>query len=68
VPVRVDHPRHHDAARGINLHGVVGRGERMAHGLDLLADDQHIPVLDHFAGRIDGQHRGAAEDHRAPLR
>ena len=65
VPVRVDHPRHDDAARGVDLERASGRLQPGPDRGDLLADHEHVRVVEDVVGVVHGQH-GAAAQHDGP--
>jgi hypothetical protein len=65
VPVGVDHAGHHDAALGIDLLGALGHLEVGPDGLDPVADDEDVGLVEHGARVVHGQDRAAAE-HQGP--
>ncbi len=64
MAVCIDHARHHDAARGVDLHGVVGYLESRPHTGDALADDEDICIAEDVVGVVHRQHGPAAQDDR----
>jgi hypothetical protein len=63
VPVRVDHPRHHDAATGVDLLRALRHVELRTDRLDAVVDDQDVGVGQDRRGRIHRQD-GAAAQHQ----
>ena len=64
VPVRVDHARHHDAARGVDLRGAGGDLEARSDRGDPLADDQHVGVVEDRVRVVHRQHGRVPEHDR----
>ena len=64
VPVGVDHARHDDPAVRIDLEGVVGGGEPVAHLRDAVPDDEDVPAGEHRVCVVHREHRGVPEHHR----
>ena len=64
VPVRVDHPRHHDAARGVDLVRPLRRLEARADAGDPVVDHEDVGVVQDVVGVVHRQHRAPAQDDR----
>lgn len=66
VAVRVDHARHHDAARGVDLHRPVGDRQSRTDRRDPVVHDEHVGVREDLALTVDGQHGPAPQDDGPP--
>ena len=64
VPVGVDHPRNHDAVRGVDLVRGVRRVQSGPDRGDLVADHEHVRVVQDLVVVVHGQHRAAAQHDR----
>jgi len=64
VPVRVDHPRHDDPARGIDHEGVAGGGDVLADLDDPVVQGEDVRLGEHRPGVVHRQHGAAAQEHR----
>ena len=64
VPVGVDHPRHHDAVRGVDLVRALRRLEARADPGDPVVDHEDVGVVQDVVGVVHRQHRAPAQDDR----
>jgi hypothetical protein len=64
VPVRVDHARHDDAARGVDDAGAVWGAEVRPDRFDPISRDENVGVREHRSGVVHRQHGAATQEHR----
>ena len=67
MPVGVDHPRHHDAAARVDLERALRRRQARPHRGDPVAGHQHVRIGEDRVGVVHGEHRAAAQHHRAAV-
>jgi hypothetical protein len=64
VPVRVDHPRHHDPAGRVDLDRPGGRLEVRADRRDPVVLGEDVRIGQHALRVVHHQHRRPAQQHR----
>lgn len=64
VAMGVNHPRHEDTIRCVDLYCAIRHDELSSHSRNAVGYNEDIASLYHPKRRVNGQHRGVAEHHR----
>src|SRR5205814_1873866 len=64
VAVCINHARHENTARSVDLHRALWYDKLPTNLSDMIVNDKNIAALDHSKRGINGQHGGVTKYHR----